>query len=139
MVSKLMMCPPMPYQAHSYVMSVLEPRLLFLHALETHLLPALALAAIYFSLAITMTVSVHLSSFGILIISLWMLASRMTKRLQVFSEKYPSCKSHPVHPLVPRSFLAVPVLKLYPIVDFFTCIYNGLREKTDLAEVFYFR
>lgn len=133
-----MMSPPVSYQAHTYVMSVLEPRLLPLHTLETHLLPALALAAIYGSLAITMTVSVHLSSFGILIISLWMLASRMTKRLQVFSEKYPSCKSHPVRPLVTRSFLVFPVLKLFPIVDFFTCTYKGLREKTDLAEAFGF-
>jgi len=46
------MRPPMFYQTHNYTMSVAEPSLLLFSALESHLLPALVLAAVYGSLAI---------------------------------------------------------------------------------------
>lgn len=52
MVSRLVMCPPMSYQTHNYIMFIPKPRLLFLSALETYLLPDLALAAVSDSLAI---------------------------------------------------------------------------------------
>ena len=67
-------------------------------------------------LPLTMIISVHLSSFDVSIISRWILASRMTKRLSAISEKYPSNKSPPVHPSVTRSLLVVPTSKLYLLI-----------------------
>lgn len=60
--------------------------------------------------------SVHESSFCILIISPWILASRMTKRLLAISEKHPSYTSQPVHPPATRWFLVVPTSELYPLI-----------------------
>lgn len=73
MVSGPVKCPPLSCQTQNYVTSLPGTRHLPLTALETHLLPALALAAGYGSLALS--ISVRLTLYGMLRISPWIFLS----------------------------------------------------------------